>query len=243
MLTRLLGTPMIVLSMLSANLIAAEDWGTLSGEIRVTGAIPRLPSVAPAAGLCPAVPVPEESLLVDSKSGGLQNVAIYLRSAPARIHPALSTVPVKPAQQFLQDCRFVPRMLLVRVGQDVEVFHDDPIDHSLRWHGFHNTINPGPAAANPEVIRMASPEKIPIKVTCDLHPYMTGWWLTLDHPYAAISNGQGEFRIPLLPVGEHELVIWHERKGYIHKSFRVTVEPGENVLPLIAVPITEFAAP
>ena len=40
-----------------------------------------------------------------------------------------------------------------------------------------------------------------------------------------------------------DVVIWHERKGYIHKSFRVTVEPGENVLPLIAVPIREFAAP
>jgi len=222
--------------------VADDDWGTLRGVIRVTGTIPRLANLAPAAGLCPAVPVPEESLLVDPETGGLQNVAIYLLKAPSRIHPSLREVPARPAQQFLQDCRFVPRMLIVRVGQKVEVYHDDPLVHMPRWHGFRNTINPNPAAANPEIVRLTTAEQIPVKLACDVHPYMTGWWVTLAHPYAAISNGQGEFQIPLLPDGEQELIIWHERKGYIHKSFRVTIEPGDNLLPTISVPIEEFTA-
>ena len=57
---------------------------------------------------------------------------------------------------------------------------------------------------------------------------MTGWWVVLDHPYAAITDADGKFRIENLPVGKHDFIVWQERAGYLEKKFTVDVRPGEN---------------
>ena len=61
---------------------------------------------------------------------------------------------------------------------------------------------------------------------------MKAHWLILDHPYMAVSNKAGRFVIGNLPAGKHELRIWQERVGYVHKKmpggkFYVTVKSGE----------------
>ncbi|MCA9079249.1 MAG: hypothetical protein KDA58_01770 [Planctomycetaceae bacterium] len=217
-----------------------EGWGSLQGQVVVIGNVPQLGPAAPANGLCPSVDVPNESLVVDAESGGLRNVAVYLRKAPARIHPELQTPTERPAQMLLQNCRFIPRMQIVRTGQTIELTNEDPLDHSPRWYPFANSLPAYSIPAKPQTFEFAKAERIPLKLTCDLHPYMTAWWILLDHPYAAITDAQGRFRLENLPSGQHELVLWHERKGYLNKNLRVQVEPGDNALPSVRIPVAEL---
>ena len=71
-------------------------------------------------------------------------------------------------------------------------------------------------------------ESRPVKVSCDIHTYMTGWWVVVDHPYAAITDADGKFHIDNLPVGKHDFIIWHEKAGYVEKKFTVDVKEGDN---------------
>jgi hypothetical protein len=67
-----------------------------------------------------------------------------------------------------------------------------------------------------------------MKVGCDIHPYMTAWWVVLDHPYVAVTDSEGKFEIKGLPAGKHEFIVWHERAGYINRKWELTVKAGDN---------------
>ena len=66
-----------------------------------------------------------------------------------------------------------------------------------------------------------------MRVASDFHPLMQGYWLALDHPYAAVTDKQGRFVIENLPPGQHIVKIWHERVGYIERKLNVVIEPGK----------------
>ena len=50
------------------------------------------------------------------------------------------------------------------------------------------------------------------------------WCLVMDHPYGVVTESDGSFRLDNLPVGKHELVIWHEAVGYVSKKVIVDVK-------------------
>lgn len=44
---------------------------------------------------------------------------------------------------------------------------------------------------------------------------MSAWWLTVDHPYFAVTNAAGRFTIRDVPPGAQRVVVWHEAVGYV----------------------------
>ena len=64
----------------------------------------------------------------------------------------------------------------------------------------------------------------PITIKCDFHPWMTAHFFVMDHPFFAVTNARGVFRIPGLPDGEYTIVAWHEELGEQEK--KVTVSGG-----------------
>jgi hypothetical protein len=70
-------------------------------------------------------------------------------------------------------------------------------------------------------------ESLPAEIRCDIHPWMKGYWMIVDHPYAAVTAADGSFSIPKLPAGMHEFRVWHEGPGYIEKSLKVKVANGK----------------
>jgi len=88
------------------------------------------------------------------------------------------------------------------------------------------------------------PESFPFMISCDFHPWMKGYWLVVDHPYAALTSKDGKFEIDQLPVGVHTFKIWHERPGYLEKSFKVTVTAGDAIeLPTMKLDLTRLERP
>ncbi len=73
-------------------------------------------------------------------------------------------------------------------------------------------------------IKYDQAEFIPTPVNCDLHPHMKAYWLIMDHPYMAVTDAEGKFKIENLPAGKYDFTVWHERVGYIEKAMPVTIK-------------------
>jgi len=204
--------------------------GRLTGTIAVQGDFePLQPLVHRAqavrdAATCAAQEIADESLIV-GPNGALKNVFVYLKTKPAG-HQAAATDPAELVFDQ-RGCRFLPRVMLVPTGQTLRVLNADPIAHNTRTLPL---ANPPVNRVNPAgdrqgfTIQYEHPEKIPIQVTCDLHPWMRAYQLVVDHPFAAVTNADGEFALDNLPVGEHQLRVWQERAGFLERSLKIQID-------------------
>ncbi len=229
---------------------AEAQWGDIKGKVLLDGAAPEVKLLAKKgdaavkdAAVCAAENIPSEEVVVDAASKGIANVAVYLRKAPAKSNPEL-----KPADtvQLVYDqlqCRFTPHMSIVQAGQQVELLNADAIAHNTRSapvknSGFNLIVPPNTRQGNGIKVPMKLAENVPVKLSCDIHPWMTGWWVVVDHPYAAVTDKDGNFTIKGLPEGEHEFRVWQEKVGYLEKSLKVKVVAGkETEVPTIKVPV------
>jgi hypothetical protein len=65
-----------------------------------------------------------------------------------------------------------------------------------------------------------------------------------DHPYVAITDNLGSFRIEGLPAGEHAFTVWHEQVGWIDRKWTIEVRSKESRrLPAVQVPLSKFRTP
>ncbi|MFM7831463.1 MAG: methylamine utilization protein, partial [Planctomycetaceae bacterium] len=86
------------------------------------------------------------------------------------------------------------------------------------------------------IIRKA--ETLPVRVDCSIHSWMRAWLVVLDHPYAAVSDTDGQLELPLLPAGEWRFRFWHERPqnipGWIRSNTPETLDRGGLLLTIPA---------
>ncbi|MCA9081003.1 MAG: hypothetical protein KDA58_10625 [Planctomycetaceae bacterium] len=218
--------------------VQAAEWGTVTGRIVFDGAVPTLTAkvkkgdpAAKDAEVCAANDVPDDSLVVNGDNKGVQHVVIYLRKAPSSIHPDLSASSEKEVVMDQKGCVFTPHTLICRTDQSVVCKNSDAVAHNVRTAPFSNSAENfivAPSDQQGKAVQMKLSESRPVKVSCDIHTYMTGWWIVLDHPYAAITDADGNFTIENLPAGKHDFIIWQEKAGYLEKKFTVDVKAGDN---------------
>ncbi|MCG6155028.1 hypothetical protein [Rubinisphaera margarita] len=217
----------------------AEGWGTVTGKIVVKGDAPNPPELVAKganvkdASVCAVNAVPDRSVVVGEK-GELANCFVYLyqRRGTPDIHPDLEKS-AEPKVVFDQKgCEFFPRSLVVRTDQKVNVISNDACGHNVHTYPLKNSPHNLLVGANDtKGVELEYPqsELLPMQVKCDIHPWMTAYWLVVDHPYAVVSNDKGEFKIENVPEGEHTFRIWHERVGYIERGLDVEIKDGETV--------------
>lgn len=217
---------------------SAGEWGGITGRVVLSGELPALDNLVNAgvagvkdATVCAVKSIPDETLVVDPKSKGIANVVVYLRRKPETIHPSLeeSAAPTVLCDQI--GCRFIPHVIVARTDQTVNVVSADAVAHNTRGtpiknDGFNFLLAPvDRVGVN---VPFKSAESLPTEIRCDIHPWMKGYWMIVDHPYATVTAADGTFSIPLLPPGEHEFRVWHEGPGYLEKSLMVTVTAGQE---------------
>jgi hypothetical protein len=74
--------------------------------------------------------------------------------------------------------------------------------------------------------RSFSRSEVMIPVRCDVHGWMIAFIGVQDHPYFAVTEEDGTFRIENLPPGDYVIEAWHERYGT--QEMNVTVGPDET---------------
>ena len=228
---------------------ADPGWGSIDGQFLLDGQYtpqpllikgdPKVKNLA----LCASEDIPDDSLVIDPTTHGIANIFVYLHKAPDRIHPDLKAIPAK-AELTAKGCRYVPHCGILRVGQDLNVKFTENVAHNAHFTPLANPKSGyivQPNDPNGINFRFELRESLPIPVVCDSHSWMMCYWTVLDHPYAAITDKDGRFQIEQLPVGEHSFRVWHERCGYVHRDYKVTVSPGcKTVLPIEQVPVSKL---
>lgn len=192
--------------------------------------------------VCAAQAIPNEAV-VTGANGGLANVFIYLDKAPQGAE--VSATPSDPAIFDQKGCVFIPHGMIVRTEQTINVLNDDGIAHNthtypLRNSGFNSLVQANDRMGVPLVY--TKPEKLPVQVKCDIHPWMIAYHLPLDHSFAAVTDADGNFEIQNLPAGTHSFVIWQEAAGYVERSYKVEVSGGAPTELTITVDNAKLAA-
>jgi len=189
-------------------------------------------------------PAPDEhgpALTINPGNGGVADVLVYVRKTTV-VDPERTAIPPEPAILTVKNDRFLPAVMVIRCGQQVVLRSEDQFPHSLRtWSVANEGAICTVAGRDLTGIKIpidkvnAKPEPLPVRIDCILRGQMEGYWLIVDHPYAAVTDSDGRFLIPGLPVGQQTLTVWHSTTGYIHKGWKVEVGANGPALARLKV--------
>jgi len=201
----------------------------ISGSVKFDGKQPRSRAIDMAgadekcAELHGGVRQKPETIIVND-NGTLRNVFVWVKSgAEGWEFP----MPEGDASLEQVGCMYTPHVQGMRTGQSLAIKTSDPTAHNVHGFGkvnrsFNRSQPPGAADI---VMRMRRDEsQPPMKVKCDIHPWMNAYVAVVPHPYFAVTGVSGEFELPNLPPGTHTIEAWHEKYGVMEQ----TVTVGDN---------------
>jgi plastocyanin len=203
--------------------VKAEGWGTLKGQVVFGGDAPAQPVLQEKgkaekdAQFCAKdKPILSEKLIVDGGTKGVKNVFVYIPKPTAVNEEAKSAKSSADVVFDQENCTFVPHALAVLAGSKVNLKSSDPVSHNinakLQKNPAFNSLLAGGGTAS---LNLASAERAPVPVTCDIHPWMQAYWLVLDNPYFAVTDDKGNFEIKNVPAGTQKVVVWQESAKFV----------------------------
>jgi plastocyanin len=168
---------------------------------------------------------------VNPASGGLAGAIIYLE--PVDASAALpANVPDNAATMIMQrDFTFEPHLAVVPPGHTVIYGNDDPANHNVRAET-ENPRNAFNVITTPEQTYEkrveAEPPRAPIRIACDVHPWMAAWVYVIEHRLFAVSDEEGAFRVADIPPGFYNVVV-EQPDGGLFAETQIDVQSGAAV--------------
>ena len=199
------------------------DGPDLSGRVTLLGVPnPELRiDFGPACGRLRTGPATTRHFVVGPE-GGLANVLVWLKNA----HP--SPPLVQPPELNQAGCMFEPYVLAVVAGQKFRVRNSDPTLHNLHFTPAKNhEINLGQTfQGQVNELAFRSPE-LSVRLKCDVHPWMFSYVHVLEHPYFAITDTNGFYRLPAgFPAGRYLVAARHLKAGEVAQQ--IDLPAGEQ---------------
>jgi hypothetical protein len=103
---------------------------------------------------------------------------------------------------------FVPDVLFVRVGQQVEFRNSEDVDHNVRVvRNPTGTMVMDESGSKNQVFMHTFEEPGTFEVTCDVHPGMRATIVAARTPFAVESDARGAFVVERVPAGAFTLKV------------------------------------
>jgi hypothetical protein len=199
---------------------AATGGGAVAGTVSYANGDPDAAIKMDADPVCQGLhtePAYSEKIVADG--GGLANVFVYVKSGLSGSYSA-------PADSVLlnqQGCQYTPHVSGIMVGQKLVIRNSDPTLHNVHALPANNPeFNQGQPFQGMELEKSFDTAEVMVPFKCDVHPWMASYLGVVDHPFFAVSGGDGSFSIDGLPAGDYEIEAWHEDLG--SQTLSVTVE-------------------
>ena len=207
--------------------------GTVTGRIVFEGEKPTMKPVTisdeQSKGCCPegvSMDTTDRKLLIGDKNG-IANVVISVE-----IDGQAAKLPEKPIEIDQTKCRFEPHVAVVPVGGKVAYLNSDTVSHNIHTYANKNEgLNKTVSGGGTEEQTFEKAETI--KVTCDIHPWMTSWIYVTDASVWTVSGADGSFSLAGLPPGDYKVEIWHEELGKSKESVTVAADGSSEPLEVM----------
>jgi hypothetical protein len=204
--------------------IEVAEGGTITGIVSYAGVAPPAATIAITKDVEVCGREKTAANLLIGPNNGIRNVVVRLKditSGKALGKPTTVTVDQK-------GCEYDPRVVLFPAGSRVRIENNDGILHNTNVTAERNESF---TLAQPKYRRVAEKRiedaEMPIRVRCDVHNWMTSWWISQEHPYYALTGADGAFTLTDVPPGEYTLEAWHETLGT--RTQPITVQPKTTV--------------
>ena len=183
-------------SFVPARLSAARP-GAIRGRVelrRVAAAAERRPGIA------------ELGTPVARDVPNLLRSVVYLESAP---RGAFDTNDGGHAVMDQRNETFVPHVLAITTGTTVDFPNSDKFYHNVFSLSKIRPFDLGRyAAGNSRPVRFDRAGIV--RVFCDIHSHMNAYILVFGHPFFAMTDAEGRYRIENVPPGTYGVIAWNE---------------------------------
>ena len=131
---------------------------------------------------------------------------VYLESAP---RGAFETGDGGHAAMDQRNETFAPHVLAIMTGTTVDFPNSDKFYHNVFSLSKTKAFDLGRyAAGNSRPIRFDRPGIV--RVFCDIHSHMNAFVLVFSHPFFAMTDPAGRYRIENVPPGTYGVIAWNE---------------------------------
>jgi hypothetical protein len=188
--------------------------GDVAGKVTLKGTAPAEKSIAfddTCSKLHPTVTTTRHYVV--GADNGLANVYVYISKG---LEGKTFTPPTQAGELNQEGCNYMPYVSGVMVGQPVGIKNSDPVMHNIHalpkadGNTEFNFAQPTQGDVNDSkwVASITKPEVL-VKLKCDVHPWMFAYVGVSASPYFAITDKDGNFKIPNVPAGSYTLTAYH----------------------------------
>jgi len=180
-----------------SNELSAARPGVIRGRVelrRVTSSSERRPTVGD-------LGAPRER-----DPGDRLKSVVYLEAAPRGAFERTN-----PARVVMDQRRetFVPHLLAITTGTIVDFPNGDPFYHNVFSLSKANRFDLGRYATGKlKSVEFTQPGIV--RVFCEIHSHMNAFILVFTHPFFALTDEIGRYRIDNVPPGTYNVVAWNE---------------------------------
>ena len=104
---------------------------------------------------------------------------------------------------------FVPHVLAITTGTTVEFPNSDRIYHNVFSLSKTERFDLGRyAVGHSRSVKFDRPGIV--RVFCDIHSHMNAFILVFSHPFFAVTDAEGRYRIDNVPPGTYNVIAWNE---------------------------------
>ena len=199
----------------------------IAGHIRYLGSrtVPSLRVPSDSVAVCGKTQ-PSPALIV-AKDKGLANAVVSITGVRGSVSPAPIEVSITQ-----ESCAFEPHVVAVPVGSRLTFVNTDVCLHNV------HLLSGGVTIANIGMPLQGQKSRLPVSVLakpgnvrfkCDVHAWMDGYVHVFDHPYFAVSDRTGAFRIGGVSPGTYDLQVQHELLGGSVRKVTVAAGADTNI--------------
>jgi hypothetical protein len=220
--------------------VKGDYTGTLKGKVTFKGSKPDLAQVnkdlltqMEKADKAHCIEGASESEITQQKwrisdDGGLANVVVWImpQDNKTQFFKVDQSKKTWPDQVVIDQphCAFIPHVAVMftqhydptkkkteKTGQTLLIKNSAKTNHNTKTPEDNFTI----PAGDQREYKISSVNQ-PFPINCNIHPWMNGYVWAFEHPYAVVTDKDGNFEIKNVPVGATvRLKAWHEEIGNI----------------------------